>query len=60
MAEGKWSSMQWKHTSLPSPKKGASSAHKVMPCFLGHVLEDFEPQGHTVNANYYSSLLSDE
>ena len=51
--------------SSPSPKKFKvqPSAGKVMACVFwdtqGVVLVDFVPPGHTVNADYYCTLLSD-
>ena len=70
--ESKRSSTQWKHVSSPSPRtrltkpqeiQRSAVAGKVMACVFwdaqGVVLVDFVPPGHTVNASYYCTLLSD-
>jgi len=64
--ESQRSSMQWKHVTLPSPKKFKVQPPpgKIMACVFwdrqGLILVDFVPRAITVNANYYTSLLSDQ
>ena len=61
--ESKRSSMQWKHTDSPPPKKAkvTPSAGKVMATVFwdseGIILMDFLEKGRTVTGQYYSSLL---
>ena len=61
--ESKMSSMQWKHTDSPPPKKArvTPSAGKVMATVFwdseGIILTDFLEKGRTITGQYYSSLL---
>jgi len=56
-------SMYWRHSNSPSPKKFRvqKSAGKVLASIFwdqdGILLTDYLPQGQTINAEYYLSLL---
>ncbi|GBN76902.1 hypothetical protein AVEN_11241-1 [Araneus ventricosus] len=62
--ESKKTSMQWKHTSSPLPRKskGTTTARKVMLSFFfdyrGPLLIDFLPQGSIINSTQYCSTLT--
>ena len=53
--EDKRTSMVWKHSDSPPPKKAKTvkSMGKVMCMLLVHMV----PEGKTVNANYYSKVI---
>jgi len=59
----KQQSMEWQRSSSPCPKKFRvqKSAGKVIASIFwdqdGIVLIDYLPKGHTINVEYYSSLL---
>jgi len=61
--ETKQQSMEWQHSSSPSPKKFQmqKSAGRVLASIFwdqdGILLIDCLPKGQTINAEYYSSLL---
>ncbi|GBM98457.1 hypothetical protein AVEN_185984-1 [Araneus ventricosus] len=62
--ESKKTSMQWKHTSSPPPRKSkaTATARKVVLSFFfdcrGPLLIDFLPQGSTINSTQYCSALT--
>jgi len=61
--ETKQQSMEWRHSDSPCLKKFQvqKSAGKVLASIFwdqdGILLIDYLPKGHTINAEYYSSLL---
>lgn len=61
--ESKQSSMQWKHTSSPTPKKFRvqPSARKIMASVFwdakGIVLVDYLEHGATITGQYYAELM---
>jgi len=61
--ETKQQSMEWRHSDSPRPKKirVQKSAGKVLASIFwdqdGLLLIDYLPNGQTINAEYYSSLL---
>ena len=63
--ETKQQSMEWRHSGSPRPPKLIPSAKirwKILASiFLDHdgiLLIDYLPKGHTINAEYYLSLLA--
>jgi len=61
--ETKQQSMEWRHSGSPRPKKfrvNKSAGRFVASIFWdqdGILVIDYLPQGQTINAEYYSSLL---
>jgi len=61
--ETKQQSMEWRHSGSSRPKKFRvqKSAGKVLAAIFwdqdGILLIDYHPNGQTINAEYYSSLL---
>jgi len=61
--ETKQQSMEWRHSSSPRPKKFRvqKPAGKILASIFwdqdGILLIDYLPNGQTINAEYYSSLL---
>jgi len=61
--ETKQQSMEWRHSGSPRPKKFRvqKSAGKILASIFWDrdsiILIDYLPKGHTINAQYYSSLL---
>ena len=61
--ETKAQSFQWKHTESPRPKKARqvrSNVHVLLTVFFdyhGVVHQEFLPQGHTVNKEYYLEVV---
>ena len=61
--ETKQQSMEWWHSGSPRPKKFRVqiSTGKVFTSIFwdqdGILLTDYLPKGHTISAQYYSSLL---
>jgi len=61
--ETKQQSMEWRHSGSPRSKKFRmqKSAGKFLASIFwdqdGILFTDYLPKGHTINAEYYSSLL---
>ena len=61
--ETKQQSVEWRHNASPCPKKFQvqKSAGKVLASIFwdqdGILLVDYIPEGQTINAEYYSTVL---